>query len=299
MGAELREQCANLTTEAPRGRSPGWLFVSTSLATWTTASPEQFARDFQINDTVYRRLDPKYYAWLRSRMVLAKKAATDGQLDAAAFENLRVRFNAVHEWALEHFGEVQLLEAVRTIRTSDYKPPTPEDDGPRVTAPPPRKSSGDHISRDAIAMVDAIREQALSLGWKRERLYGTGGNGAFDPQRGLVCFLKTGDRIGEITAQSIEIILPQPSEVRHRFYNPDVDQPSGEENRAHGGRKSQNGRARGVLVGEGSVRTASAKRTPRRIPPQYPRAGTLANLLPASLIGCVSLHAESNRALQR
>lgn len=74
-------------------------------------------------------------------------------------------------------------------------------------------------------MVDAISERALSLGWRRERLYGTGGNGAFDPRRGLVCLLKPGDRIGDVTAQSIEIIHPPPSEVRHRFYNPDVDQP--------------------------------------------------------------------------
>ena len=113
--------------EAPGGNSRGCLFVSTSLATWTTANPEQFARDFQINDTVYRRLDPEYYAWLRSRMVAAKKAATTGHLDAAAFEDLRVRFNAVHAWAVEHFGEAQLLAAVRTFRACDYKPPLPEE----------------------------------------------------------------------------------------------------------------------------------------------------------------------------
>lgn len=74
-------------------------------------------------------------------------------------------------------------------------------------------------------MVDSISELALSLGWRRERLYATGGNGIFDPNRGLVCLLKPGDRIGEVAAQSIEIIHPLPSEVRHRFYNPDVDQP--------------------------------------------------------------------------
>jgi hypothetical protein len=78
---------------------------------------------------------------------------------------------------------------------------------------------------EAIGLVDAIWDCALALGWKRERLYATGGNGIFDPNRGLVCFLKPGDRIGEVTAQSIEIIHPLPSEVRHRFYNPDVDQP--------------------------------------------------------------------------
>ena len=50
------------------------LFVSTALARWVTHEPERIARDFQINDTVYRRLDPEYYAWLRSRMNLAQLA---------------------------------------------------------------------------------------------------------------------------------------------------------------------------------------------------------------------------------
>ncbi|HOK46105.1 MAG TPA: hypothetical protein PLK67_09250 [Bryobacteraceae bacterium] len=225
MNQTLEEQCAPSITEVPSESLPGCLFVSTSLATWTTANPEQFARDFQINDTVYRRLDPEYYAWLRSRMSLAKKAATAGQLDAAAFEDLRVRFNRVHEWAVEHFGEGRLLEAVRAIRAAEYVPPRAEDDGPRVPAPLPRRSAGGHVSPDAIAMVDAISERALSLGWRRERLYGTGGKGSLDPRCGLVCSLKPGDRIGEVTAQSIEIILPSPSKVRHRFYNPDVEQP--------------------------------------------------------------------------
>lgn len=219
------DQCANPTSEAPRDTLPGCLFVSTSLATWTTASPEQFARDFQINDTVYRRLDPEYYAWLRSRMVLAKKAATAGQLDAASFEDLRLRFNAVHEWAVEHFGENRLLVAVRTERTAEYNSPVAEDDCPRVPATRAQRSGGDHVSSEAIAMVEAIAGHAVSLGWNRERLCGTGGNGAFDPRRGLVCFLRPGDRIGEVTSQSIEIIHAPPSEVRHRFYNPDVEQP--------------------------------------------------------------------------
>jgi hypothetical protein len=73
-------------------------------------------------------------------------------------------------------------------------------------------------------MVDAISERALALGWSRERLYATG-SGIFDPQRGLVCYLKASDQIGEVTAQSIEIIHPLPSEVRLRFYNHDADQP--------------------------------------------------------------------------
>src|ERR1019366_2443391 len=127
MTTALPKQCAKSSSHAPDGDSPSCLFVSTSLATWTTANSEQFARDFQINDTVYRRLDPDYYAWLRSRMALAKQAATAGHLDTSAFEDLRLRFNAVHAWAVEHFSEAQLLAAARTFRSCDYKPPLPEE----------------------------------------------------------------------------------------------------------------------------------------------------------------------------
>ena len=225
MSMALQEQCAEPSPATPDGDSQNCLFVSTSFATWRTANPEQFAGDFQINDTVYRRLDPEYYAWLRSRMVLAKQAATAGHLPQAAFETLRVRFNAVHDWAVEHFGEAQLVAAARAFRSGDYKPPVAEDDGPPVSVLRVGKSAADTISPEAIPLVDAISEQALSLGWKRERLYGVGSSGIFDPRRGLVCFLKPVDRIGEVTLQSIEIIGPSPNGERQRFYNPDVDQP--------------------------------------------------------------------------
>ena len=147
MSVAVLEQCA---IDPAASAAPGSLFVATSLHVWSTGEPDRFARDFQINDTVYRRLDPEYYAWLRSRMVLAKKAATAGHLDAAAFEDLRVRFNAVHEWAVEHFGEDELLAAVRTVRAGDYKPPVAEDEGPRVPVPGARKSAADDISPEAM-----------------------------------------------------------------------------------------------------------------------------------------------------
>jgi hypothetical protein len=118
-----------------------------------------------------------------------------------------------------------LLAAVRTFRSGDYEPPMSEDEGPHEPTPRAHKSAADAISPEAIALLDSISEQALSLGWKRQRLYAAGGNRIFDPQRGLACFLKPGDRIGDVTRHSIEIIGPPPLEVRQRFYNPDVDQP--------------------------------------------------------------------------
>ena len=196
------------------------LFVSTSLDTWATGQPEIFARDVQINDTAYRRLGPEYYAWLRSRMNLAKLAAGAGRLSQDAFDDLREKFNAVHEWAVAHFSEQALREAVRHLDTRSYAPPVAEPDQPVRPA-----RAAENIAAEAVALVDAIRDRALSLGWTQESLYGSGTSmrALFGKARGLANLLKATDRIGEVTRQSIEIILP--NGVRQRFYNPDVEQP--------------------------------------------------------------------------
>jgi hypothetical protein len=196
------------------------LFVSTSLGTWTTGQPEIFARDVQINDTAYRRLDPEYYAWLRSRMNLAKLAANAGRLSPESFEELRQKFNAVHEWAVAHFSEGSLREAVRDLDTRNYTPPVVEQERLDRTA----RATGNSTT-EVVAMVDAIRDQALALGWTMESLYGTGNptRGLFGKACGLSGLLQAAYRIGEVTRQSIEIILP--NGVRQRLYNPDVEQP--------------------------------------------------------------------------
>jgi hypothetical protein len=199
------------------------LYVSTSLATWRAGQPKGIARDFQIDDTCYRRLDPEYYAWLRSRMHMGKLASAAGRLPEKSFDELRAKFNAVHEWAMGHFGEAVLAEAVNNLNARDYQPPAADSDSTARNSGH-RNAADDGVPAEAITMLDAICERALALGWKRERFYGTGNGRIFSQNRGLVSFLKPGDRIGEVTRQSIEIIGPPPSEVRQHFYNPDVDQ---------------------------------------------------------------------------
>ncbi|HOK45263.1 MAG TPA: hypothetical protein PLK67_04995 [Bryobacteraceae bacterium] len=196
------------------------LFVSTNLDTWATDQPEIFTRDVQINDTAYRRLDPDYYAWLRSRMNLAKLAAGAGRLSQDAFDDLREKFNAVHKWAVAHFGEEALREAVRHLDTRSYAPPVAEPDQPVHLA-----RVAENSAAEAVALVDAIRDRVLALGWSEESLYGckpaTGGSR--ERRCGLVSLLQASDRIGEVTSQSIEIL--RASGAQQRFYNLLADQP--------------------------------------------------------------------------
>jgi hypothetical protein len=153
-------------------------------------------------------------------MNLAKLAAGAGRISPDAFEELRQKFNAVHEWAIEHFGEAVLLDAVRNLDTRNYAPPVAEDDR-SVRA----VRAAETFAAEAVAMVDQIRDQALALGWTVDSLYGTGGptRALFGKACGLAGLLKPTHRIGEVTRQSIEIILP--NGVRQRFYNLDVEQP--------------------------------------------------------------------------
>ena len=208
---------------------PACLYVSTSLDTWYLERPEMFARDCQIDDTCYRRLDPEYFAWLRSRMVMANAAAVGGRIPVAAFDDARARFNAIQEWAIEHLGEPELLEAIRRLRPDTYAPPVSEPLEPATSSaevrPELRLPAGVHP--DAVAMVDAISENARSLGWKDSALYRVPDNhrASWLTDCGLVCHIRQGWRIGEVTRQSIELVGPPPLGVRQRFYNPDVEQP--------------------------------------------------------------------------
>jgi hypothetical protein len=206
--------------------APGHLFVSTALDTWFTEHATAFARDVQIDDVVYRRLDPAYYAWLRSRMMLAKKVASAGQIGLDAFDELRHRFNTIHQWAVVRFGEQLLIAAVRGLSLRDYSPPAAETEPQqRATVLACTDRNVVVASSESAAIVDAIRDCALAMGWTHESLYQTRGAMRFPlgSDYGLACYLKPSDRIGDVTTHSIEIILPD--NVRQRFYNPNVDQP--------------------------------------------------------------------------
>jgi hypothetical protein len=219
---------------APTGAGPE-LYVATNLDTWEAKPPVARDQDEMCESCGFRRLDPQYYAWLRSRMALAQKLHGLGQLPAPQFEALRTRFNAVHAWAIDRFGEAALLAAVRSLDAARYAPPSVRDE-PTEAAPVTRApdhvwpADGDWplawpVPAEAVAMVDAIRDQASALGWPEAALYQNRGRLRFPVGEyyGLVCFLDPGDRINAVTRESIEIIRTTGS--RQHFYNREIDQP--------------------------------------------------------------------------
>lgn len=206
---------------------PVW--VSTDLHVWAPGGIEEAPRDLRIDDRCYRRLDPEYFAWLRSRMFAVKRAVDLGRVSATAFDELRNNFNQVQSLAIRMYGEQTLLAAARSTDPATYRPPLPVDFETRKPSDPvPLKQSSEarRLTR-ARRLVDAIREQALTLGWTMDGLYNCDGFDRYpiSPKYGLVCYIPEDHRIGEVTRQSIELIGPPPRETRMRFYNRNVEQP--------------------------------------------------------------------------
>ena len=239
------------------------LFIATDLTKLELDATSLDQTDIESNGRIYRRLDPEYFAWLRSQMEAARGWRECGKISAEAFDVLRTRFNEIHDQAIDLFGESSLLDAIQLMAPKSYQwpgrtrsepvepthaeiPKEPESPAPRCSSESPsisdepRSQDGpslhaypdedperfqfnQRISRYALAQVDAIRDQALALGWTEAQLYQTRGRFAFPcgDHYGLVCFIRRDQHLGEVTDRTVEIICPRGHS--QRFYRKEVN----------------------------------------------------------------------------
>jgi hypothetical protein len=195
------------------------LYVAPDFTHWECEWPDAFSSDLTINGTAYRALDPEYYAWLRYRMTQAKEAHVAGKMRDETFQDLRAAFNQIHAWAMARFPEQVLLRAIERLRPKYYDLPRVFGGGIRGEGREENAGHAHPVSPEALAQVDAIRDMAVSLGWSHDDLYSITGRYAFPCGReyGLVCSVSKGRRIGEVTAESIEVIHEGRGSVL-RFY---------------------------------------------------------------------------------
>lgn len=258
---KLYEQYGRVEQETPKPKKASTpadtpkcrhvLYVATTLDFWEMHDPERHARDVEIDGVMYRRLDPEYHAWLKRKMAEVEARVPSGRASGADLPGLRSRWSMVDAWAKGQLGSAALDAALLALDVARYVPPRKDASGTRCDAQvATRRPCGDDlgtvegqsgylfpadgewkcshpVGKDALAKVDAIRDQAISLGWTEAQLYQNRGALVFPcgHEYGLVCYLDGGQRIGEVTLQSIEIIGPPPRETISHFYNWEVDQP--------------------------------------------------------------------------
>ena len=228
-----------MQTASPSSNTDIVLYASSRLSLREVPVSAAVPDLFREGAEEFRRLTPEWYAWLRSRMERARAACASGVLSPASWEFLRARFNELHGRALGEHGGKALRRAVAGFSEPQKATALPEgatSPGGRSGASRPSPhlcpAAGSFrftqpVAPEALAMVDAIRERALALGWTHNLLYQNRGNFKFPcgPEWGLIGLLHPGSRIGEVTRGYIEIINPGPSRSTNRFHNMEASQP--------------------------------------------------------------------------
>lgn len=226
-------------------------YVATDLSVLTPVIPPTIDADLLHDWTVYRRLKPRYYAYLYALMGQAKIAAERSLIPASAYQRLREAFNPLHAWARTRYGDTALRDALNRERDHAYAAPSvgsrtlpalvledailPVGDVVAPTIEPlPFRYPIDGTYRfthavtwGAVLLVDMIRDQARGLGWDDAHLYQNRSALAFPygQEYGLVCFLGPDVAIGEVTNGSIALVSTHPGGGTLRFHHPHADQP--------------------------------------------------------------------------
>jgi len=140
---------------------------------------------------------------------------------------LRERFNPIQQHAIELFGQDALKTACEDC--SSYQPPPGfQDEGWLYPENKTLPFTVDVDSR-AVTKVDAIRSQAMDLGWTEQQLYQNQGRLRFPcgEDYGLICFVGGDRKIVGVTESSIEIVhgIGTSRERILKFHNSKTPQP--------------------------------------------------------------------------
>jgi hypothetical protein len=225
--------------------------VATDLSVLTPLAPLSEGVELQYAWSAYRRLDPRYYAYLFSRMGLAKTAAERQLISTISYHRLRDTFAGLHGWARTRYGDHALREALQHPSGQAYPAPIvgpltlpalvmASDGAPHRsaeaarTAPHPfaYPAAGEYrfthaVTWGAVLLVDMIRDHARSLGWDDASLYQNRSALAFPcgQEYGLVCFLGPDVAVSEVTRGSIALVSTHPGGGTVRWYHPTADHP--------------------------------------------------------------------------
>ena len=250
----LKEQTAgdddtipNREDEVPDSRSSQWetaLYAATNLESWETDEPHHYARDVHVAGTCFagsiRTTTPgSGTRWSLPRRLRARDVSPPGRSRRCAPGSTSFMPGPWRTWEkrrsvlpsgcsiprpMRRRGSIRSMVnrptrlLHRRVRPRPSRPYLFPEDGEWVFTQP--------VWPSAVPKIDAIRDQARSLGWREAQLYQNRGRFRFPcGPNGLVCYLEDDKRIGAVTRQSIEIVGPPPQKNRLRFYNPNADHP--------------------------------------------------------------------------
>ncbi len=172
----------------------------------------------------YRRLSPDYFMWITKRFFNFKRAVEKKLVDRKIAEIVDIRFNSIKSLANRFFNPDDFDAAKRRLNILPM--PSLNNKGKTIFMFPADATLPicNPVSDWAIAQVDAVKDNAISLGWTESSLYQNQGTFAFPYgfDWGIVNFIDNGDRLGEVTSRTIELKTSTGSVLR--FYNKNICQ---------------------------------------------------------------------------
>lgn len=213
---------------------PQTMFASTDLKAIHRPYQDGDPIDFEYEGRVYRKVDILFWAWLWTRMEMARLAHKNGRMDDGHWKGLQKRFSHIHNHVVDHHPSEALEQAIAAIKQNGYNLPTtiiPEQAHDLAAPEWKYPSQGEYfafepVSSDAVRQVENIKDQALALGWTMAGLFQNRGHFTFPIGQdwGLVCFLKESREIRSVSHKFIEIVHHEKSNRTSllRFQNPDL-----------------------------------------------------------------------------
>ena len=228
--ARTRQEAKHASLRARVCRTRGChRWVSTDLVVVDLDGSTLHPEDVIQGSKGYRWLSPDYFIWLEKRfsgfqrkMQVAGREDQYTQAFAGRYAAIRDAAQALYtsedfETARRRMAELPMESPNRStgilFQRSRFDYP-PDSDLP-VLRP---------VTFHALGEVDAIRNQALSLGWTDAQLYGTRGRFTFPcgPGYGVVCFIHSDQRLRKVASAHIEIICSGGHSLH--FYRKEVSQ---------------------------------------------------------------------------
>jgi len=203
------------------------VWVSTDLSTLNLAGRQPNTEDVIRGSKAFRRLSPDFFLWLEKRFATFQAKVGMAGKESEETKAFAERFATVHKLAHEAYTSEDFKAARNRLTNANMESPNQSTglldrlsnfDYPEESELPRRRQ----VTFHALGEVDAIRDQALALGWTDPELYATRGRFTHPcgPGYGVVCFIDRDQRLGKVTDRNIELVCRGGHSLR--FYRNEV-----------------------------------------------------------------------------
>ena len=183
-----------------------WAATNLEILNLHKTNPDR--EDILHENKNYRRLSPDYFLWLQKRFFNFRQAVEKKLVDGKTETEVANRFGRIQLLAERYFSPHDFDTAKFRLSLLPMLSPNKKEQTFFIYPTDKTLPVFNPISSYALKQVDAVKHRAISLGWTESGLYQNQGTFTFPYgfDWGIINFIDRGDRLGEVTSKTIELI---------------------------------------------------------------------------------------------